>query len=763
MKIRKTVIYAFIALSIFAVFGLAYVSFLMDDTSALLADAAKAMSQNRPEKARAQYLLALKKDYSCEEAYLGIAHIDELKGNYYESAQCWSSAFALNPLDADLRLRMFRALIISRADQILISKFKALQDSALIGDEYFYHCVNAFMRQGFADEAALHIAELAKLNPDYAKLAEGNLALLQAKSAAAEEFFAAAAKSQKPSVRLYAALGKALILIERQDYEAAKAVIAPLPLENILARADILIAKAECDVALGDPKSAINLYKEAWKLQRANLVILVKAAELAFSVGDPSSIAELEDLLDADNKNLLMLRHYLGALQCGADKNWKNAQKNLDFAGPLKSRNAAMLLSLNCAIDAKDPDAALETALKIRFETLAPEVGRDVAASLINLMRLPQSTPNAQRELALAALRADPQNLKALDIAAEFAVKDARWEDALKFANASLEIDPKSVRQCVCGAIAAFNLGDWRESLRLCDRGLKLEKSSMLILCAARACASGKDTYSASKYYEELLKSSNAPDYAEEAALFYISEGMKEKAQAAIDAASAKPALREALEGALSKENKDWTNAAKHFENALKLNPDSEKLYAELSSAFFELKDFDRAQAVLENALKTRPSNYLKYQQALLLMNLGGDVNLKKAANNLEEIYPDKSQLDVYAPALCEAYANLGQLGKAFDIAMAADKEMPRSAPLLNTLGRILYMQRSYAGAVRFLSDAYALKPDAATRALLVKAYVGAAAQDPDPLEKRTFLREALALSPNDASALEAMKDASKQ
>jgi tetratricopeptide (TPR) repeat protein len=136
---------------------------------------------------------------------------------------------------------------------------------------------------------------------------------------------------------------------------------------------------------------------------------------------------------------------------------------------------------------------------------------------------------------------------------------------------------------------------------------------------------------------------------------------------------------------------KDYDNAVKYFEEAVKLNPDVGLSHWYLGATYLEIGETQKGLAVLDEAMKVgysfSESDYLRLITIYLKFN--NFAKISELYEALIKINPDKPQ---YHASLAVAYAKIGKIDEAVNEARAAaqlDKTFENEAKMfIESLGR---------------------------------------------------------------------------
>ncbi len=167
----------------------------------------------------------------------------------------------------------------------------------------------------------------------------------------------------------------------------------------------------------------------------------------------------------------------------------------------------------------------------------------------------------------------------------------------------------------------------------------------------------------------------------------------------------------EYLEGQILMAKMDMTEARKHFERAIELDSNLFAAYELLAKAYYSDNKIDDAIVQYEMILEKDPKSLGGY------VALGALHDQKGEKGKAEQYY--RQALDIkndFGPAANNLAWNLAETGSNIDEALkyahVAKENMPENAAVMDTLGYIYYLKRSYLSAVAELSDSVSLEPD---------------------------------------------------
>ena len=165
-----------------------------------------------------------------------------------------------------------------------------------------------------------------------------------------------------------------------------------------------------------------------------------------------------------------------------------------------------------------------------------------------------------------------------------------------------------------------------------------------------------------------------------------------------------------------------FDKAAKNFQNAISISPDSTDSYLNLAFVYIQTGNYDQAQQTLENFLQRgkSPEAYLYlgriiYDKGTKLSDsdsLAAQESFNKSIKILEEgrkLYPDNSEI---LGALQNVYIATGKVNQAMDIFKLAAETNPNSAQHQYNYGVLLLQDNKFEGAEQQFKKAIEIKPD---------------------------------------------------
>jgi tetratricopeptide (TPR) repeat protein len=227
-----------------------------------------------------------------------------------------------------------------------------------------------------------------------------------------------------------------------------------------------------------------------------------------------------------------------------------------------------------------------------------------------------------------------------------------------------------------------------------------------------------------------------------------------EKQREAVEGAPNALARIQVLEGNIFLAKQDTVSAETRFREAIETDPDLASPYLALAQIYAREKRFDQAISEYESILEKDP-NYLAGYVAI-----GSIYDLQGEGEKAEAYY--RKALGIkrdFGPAANNLAWNLAERGGNIDDALTyaqiAKAQMPDSAAVMDTLGRIYYLKGSYLSAIAELQDSLSREPDNA----VINYHMGMAQfKNNDKIKAKEFLQKALEIDPDFKGASEARK-----
>jgi tetratricopeptide (TPR) repeat protein len=328
-----------------------------------------------------------------------------------------------------------------------------------------------------------------------------------------------------------------------------------------------------------------------------------------------------------------------------------------------------------------------------------------------------------------AALKMAPRNVRALMLQGSLKLLQRDWKAAEEVYRKVIEIDPGRAPAYVELGVVYNLTGRQKEALPFFNKALDLNPRQTDALALVVAY------YVREKKFDEALK---------------VCEAHKKK----VADNQANLAQTEYLQGTIFLANKDTNAAQERFMKAIDTEPNMVAPYLALAQIYVKEKKFDEAIGKYEGILAKNPKYLAGY------MSVGTIYDLKGDGTKAETYYRQALKIKKdFGPAANNLAWNLadrgGNIDEALTYAQIAKEQMPDSAAVMDTLGWIYYLKRSYLNAIAEFQDSLARDPNNP----VINYHMGLAQYKNDNKGKaREFLGKALELEPEFRGAEEARK-----
>ena len=421
-----------------------------------------------------------------------------------------------------------------------------------------------------------------------------------------------------------------------------------------------------------------------------------------------------------------------------------------------------------------NPDNATALILLSRLDLARREPAKAVEAAQKAVKSQPASGP-AFHALALAqaasgnnalaasaakdAVARAPQLTEAVFLLAELQLQTGDTAGALQTLKGYLEKQPKDPRAWEALGKAQLRsrdaAGAYQSFLRTVELVPASPRGPYLLGLALRA---GGKTAEAKQQFEKAL--AMAPGFSEPLEQLATMSFVEKNPQAAIARIERqamlepKSAALQYLLGRVYQASGDNKQAEKAFLKAIELNPGAVPAYVSLGQIYGASKEYDRAIAELDKALKTRPDQPAALMLKAIAQQMKGETtNARDGYEKLLKINPR------FAPAANNLAWMLAEEGpnkdlqRAYLLAQSARDAAPQDPQIADTLGWVLYKQGAYPRAETLFREAVEKLPTNAEVMYhlgMVQAKIGR--ND----EARASLSKSLELSPSHPGAAEA-------
>ncbi len=183
----------------------------------------------------------------------------------------------------------------------------------------------------------------------------------------------------------------------------------------------------------------------------------------------------------------------------------------------------------------------------------------------------------------------------------------------------------------------------------------------------------------------------------------------QELCQKAVYLAPDNPIFRDSL-GWAAFRNGDFHAAEVELKKALQLKPDFYEGHYHLATLYYSMVQYERAARHYEEAIKLNPTasealNNLAYLYAEQGINSERSLELAKKANILE---PNNAS---YLDTLGWAFYRVGKYRDALDFLLKADELVPGQGEILLHIGRVYLDCDKFTPALRYLKEAFKVEP----------------------------------------------------
>jgi len=188
------------------------------------------------------------------------------------------------------------------------------------------------------------------------------------------------------------------------------------------------------------------------------------------------------------------------------------------------------------------------------------------------------------------------------------AYKKKEFDTALKHYNAAIEHDPTDITFHNNIAAVYFERKEYDACIKQCEKGIEVGRESRAdFKLIAKSLARIGNTYrkmenykQAKFYYEKAMSEHRTPEI--KTSLSEVEAKIKEEERRAyIDPVKAE---EEKEQGNLYFKKGDYSNAVKHYTEAIKRNPDDPKLYSNRAACYTKLAAFDLGLKDCETCIK---------------------------------------------------------------------------------------------------------------------------------------------------------------
>lgn len=239
------------------------------------------------------------------------------------------------------------------------------------------------------------------------------------------------------------------------------------------------------------------------------------------------------------------------------------------------------------------------------------------------------SSPNPNSPDSSAPSSSEKVNSKALEEKEKgnAAYKKKDFEVALRHYSAAIELDPTNITFRNNRAAVYFEQENYDKCIEECEKAVEIgrENRADYTLIAKALARAGKaylkkdDDESALRYLNKSLSEHRTPEISK--LILEIDKRMKEKERLAY--VNPELALEEKNKGNKYFQDGKYPEAKKHYDEAIKRNPDDAKIYSNRAACYTKLMEFNLALADCEKCIALDPKfikGYLRKGSILLAM-----------------------------------------------------------------------------------------------------------------------------------------------
>ncbi|MBE6413377.1 MAG: hypothetical protein E7035_02350 [Verrucomicrobiaceae bacterium] len=750
-RFQKIIIFglSLFLLSVIALLG--YFSFAYDETSDKLVQAKQELELGNKNKAYDIYFSIIANDTSCEEAYRALANLAQERQNYKDAAYFWMMVSNLNPPDTQAKLNYFRAMIISGTNETLELRFETLADKSFLGDEELFAIAKSYIRSNKRNQ--LSVVEKLIKNPFYKELVRGVSILSPNRYSATEAIFKKALSSAKTDTEKDNALiCISMVRLFDNDSTTAQKLVSQIKAQNKIILADKLLIEASIAIELEDRHTASKKYFELAKLRRYQIAPLVRSAELACSINDKQTIAEVKKLFEANDKISLELLYYMEALEFFIDNDYKKARERLSMAGVFGQIVYGKILELKCAYELRNWET-----ISIIAQNLVKNPEQIPSWEILNVIKIFSEALNQNRDdviLLNSLLKLSPENPFAnlLLMHKSFAKKD--YYQTLKSARLLLQKLGYSEATFAITCASTMQIGNFADVLKLTSNRLKVAPNDVLAhIFSARANVKLNNIKEAEKFYISAvkLKPENISN-ACEAGNFLVSNKLFDSFFAIIsDIERIKnkdnQLLALLLKSEYAKVNNDAKEQIKLLKKATNISPET-GFYFEIASAYHKLGEKQTSVALLKNLAKNKNSVDINLVLASYLSK-GDKSQVNEALKILQNTVSENPSNAMAFVALSKVCQQIGETAEAMNYARKATNLAPENFVADLNMGEIYLENELFENASVFLERGYQKHPSESIKNNLVKALIGISKQANTTKERKLFvLRKVLKFVP---------------
>ncbi len=769
MKFKRIVLVALLLAAFICLGGIAYLAFVHKSTSQLMTQAADALKAGETQKAKEVLSDVIARDPYNEGAYRMLAELSENEKDYFSSMYYWGEVTVLNPLDKKAHLDFFETAFYGGAGPYAYERYLGEKPAKDLTDDILYRLGLIAMNRRDQDVAFEIKEELSLRKSPYLDLLEIHEALIAGTFNAFTRFEELAKQTPSEAVRDCANAALAADNLARGELEKALGYLSLITGADTYAKIDATIIKAQCFLAQEDVKQARAAYEDIYRMQRANIPLMLTCVELAFTDNDPQAIQKIAEELNVATKSGLALNYYLRSLVASLAGENEEALKFINLAGSFQNRVVGRILKFKLATELKDLPNAVESVQALVSPGLPAILKEVLQQHLLELISVAEKSgdTDAAKSLAASLLEVAPEQPVAVGYAMVQALNDQNYPVVLKYAESLLKQNPANNPAFEAKCIALFSQGLFREGIAWTEDKLQREPTNHLAaIFQARFASNSDQTEMAIQRYIEAAP--HVPvEICEEAGNYIISTGQDpEKFFQVLDASSdpTKQMLAQGLRAQVAMRESDPAKAEELLRQAIAIYPKAPGVRSSLATLLYSQNRKAEARKALEDGIKDNPtSENLKVRLAALLVEETTPENMQQILVLLKDICTPQQRDGFPYAVLSAAYAALGQSEPAMQAALRANERGGGSeAPY--QLGLRLMERGRFVESITHLKRALQAGPnDTRIPGALVRAYNEAANQERAALLRKSYSEEALKLVPDDATALEILRKANEE
>ncbi|XP_021344857.1 stress-induced-phosphoprotein 1-like [Mizuhopecten yessoensis] len=224
------------------------------------------------------------------------------------------------------------------------------------------------------------------------------------------------------------------------------------------------------------------------------------------------------------------------------------------------------------------------------------------------------------------------------------AYKSKKFEEALQHYGAAIELDPSNMSLRTNTAAVYFEQKDYDRCIGVCEEAVELGRENraeytMIAKALARmgkAYLKKEDDANALRYFQKALAEHRTPDVAK--SIQEIEKRMKEKER--LSFIDPEKSLEAKALGNQFFQRGDYPTAKKHYDEAIKRNPEDAKLYSNRAACYTKLMEFSLAVKDADMCIKLDPTFVKGY------LRKGGVLQAMKEYSKAASAYQKALEVD---------------------------------------------------------------------------------------------------------------------